>query len=133
MSINLSFTRVTNENKEALVSDIKKQYDSEGCGVCEKTGAEVFWFSRYSRGAHAKCFKLVEKSEQKLTNTIDEMFKGTKHGERNVAHIRAVQAVRLACASKTIMSFLEKNGVEALTRLFDTVGIEAAKKTPAKL
>jgi len=140
MAEKISVIKVTNENKAALISLVKRMYENEGCGICEKKGAEVFWFSPYSRGAHAKCFKIIENIENKLIQTIDEVFKDkateserAKNLSCNMAHVRAIKAVRAACGSETILSYLEKNGTEKLTKLFDTVGIEAAKKVPAKL
>ena len=88
----------------------------------KKKGAEVFWFSHYSRCAHAKCFKMIQKAQAHLKVVIDMLF---EKKERTTAHISAIKAVRLACGSETILSYLEKNGIEALTHLFDTVGIIA--------
>ena len=119
---------VTDDNKEALVSMITNMYNSEGCGVCEKEGAEVFWFSPYSRCAHARCFKIIEPATSTLYLTIDDLFNGAKHGEHNDAHIKAIKAVRSACGSDTIMSYLEKNGLDALKNLFNTVGVKAVKQ-----
>jgi hypothetical protein len=134
MSFEVSPVKVTDQNKAELVSMMTNMYNSEGCGICQKPGGEVFWFSPYSRCAHAKCFELIKTSESDLIKIIDGLFKNTEdYGEKNSAHIKAIKAVRAACNSETIMSYLEKNGVDALTRLFNTVGAEAAKKYASKL
>lgn len=95
MNLNAAVVPVTEGNREALHSFVLNMYQSEGCGVCEKEGAEVFWFSPYSRCAHAKCFKQIEAAESTLYQTIDSLFKNEKHyGEQNSAHIKAIKAVR---------------------------------------
>lgn len=53
----MSFVPMTKDTLAAGVSNI---YALEGCGICEKDGAEVFWFSPHSRCAHAKCIKMIE-------------------------------------------------------------------------
>jgi len=134
MSFDTSLVRITSTNKVALISEAKNMYASEGCGICEKKGGgEVFWFSPYSRTAHAKCDKMIEGAEETLDKIVEELFKHTRHGEKTSAYSRARKAVRIACGSETIRSFFEKNGVKALSNLYNTVGIEAAKKLPAKL
>lgn len=133
MSLNVSVIPVTKENKNDLVSMMQDMYNSEGCGICEKEGAEVFWFSPYSRCAHAKCFKMIDVAESALIQNIDDTFKkSTNPGKRNNAHIHAIQAVRAACGQDTILAYLEKNGSTALTNLFNTVGIEAVNQYASK-
>lgn len=36
------------------------------CGICEKEGQEVFWFSPCGKGAHKNCYKLISAAESKL-------------------------------------------------------------------
>lgn len=118
--------KMTDENKDTLVSAMTYLYKSEGCGICEKKGAEVFWFSPFSRCAHAKCVKTIKKTESRLTKSIDLLFKNEKdYRHHNNAHIMAVKAVRQACGSDTILTYLEKNDEYALAHLFNTVGTEA--------
>jgi len=112
---------------------IYRMKEPEDCGICEQKGATIFWFSPYSRGAHRECFRAIQKAEESLAFTVDQLFKDTVNGERINAHIEAIRAVRKACGSETILSFFEKNGEEALSGLFNTVGIAGAKKITAKL
>lgn len=44
-----------------------------------------------------------------------------------MAHVKAIKYVRANCGEDTILTYLEKNGIEALTDLFNTDGVEAAK------
>lgn len=133
MNLNVDVVLVTNENRKTHHSSLLNVLNSEGCGICEKKGAEVFWFSPYSRCAHAKCVKQIEAAESTLIKKIDSLFKKDNYGEQNISHIRAIKAVRKACGSETILSYMEKNGVEALKNLFDTVGVEAAQTSPSRL
>jgi hypothetical protein len=130
MSANLSFTKAAELNTENTIPNRAGSWNINPCGICEKGGAEVFWYGSFSQAAHAKCIKVVNKAEEKLNTTIGELFIGTKYQVKTEAQTRARQAVRLACTPKTMLSYLEENGIDALIRLFDTVGIEAAKKSP---
>ncbi len=133
MSLNVSVIPVTDENIDAYVYMIQDMYNSEGCGICEKEGAEVFWFSPYSRCAHAKCLTMIQVAESALMQKIDDVFKkSTNPGKRNDAHIHAIQAVRAACGQDTILAYLEKKGSTALTNLLITVGIEAVNQYASK-
>jgi hypothetical protein len=42
--------------------------------------------------------------------------------------MEAVQAVRKTCDPMTIISYLEVNGSENMTKLFNTIGVEAVKQ-----
>ncbi len=87
MGFDVSVVRATSEN----IAQIKSLYNLEECSVCEKANAEVFWAIPYSRGAHAKCFKIIEASERDLYQKIDKLFKNDKrNGIQHNAHIKAV-------------------------------------------
>jgi hypothetical protein len=114
-------------SRSAARAAIRSMYDAEGCGVCEKPGAEVFWFSPFSRGAHASCVKLINGSERELVQRLEWAFyKPNDHLGFNTAHVLAVGAVRKETGSDSLLSFLEKHGSQALKKLFTTVGAKAA-------
>lgn len=126
--------RTVSVKTDSVIAMVKKQYDAEGCGICEKKGAEVLWFSPYSQRAHAKCLKIIEPSEETLALVLNVVFKNAQdYRAQNSAHIRAIKAVREACGSKTILKYQKEYGAEALFKLFNTLGIKAALALPSSL
>jgi hypothetical protein len=121
----MSLFRVDDGNKEALCSRVRSMYDSEGCGICECAGADVFWFNHKSRCAHGACFELIKDLECDIWAEIEKAF--GDNGDRNFAHVEVARAVRNACGC-TLLEYRKKNGAEALKHLFDTVGLEALRK-----
>ena len=118
-------------DKADLMARMGAAYDEEGCGVCEKTGSEVIWFSDYSRCAHKRCFEWIKTADSALMAEVAKLFKG-KVGDRgsfnqflNHSHRLAMEAVREKCNPETVMTYSEKNGIEALTKLFIEVGLPA--------
>jgi len=105
---------------------------SQNCGVCEKEGGEVFWPNHKSRVAHRICFLRIDPIQAKLIKEILDLFDSFPNLEKDRAHARAVTAVRVACKT-TLLEFLEKNGTEALKKIFNTIGIRAAARKTAKL
>ena len=123
---------VISADKAALMALMGSTYDDEGCGVCEKTGSEVIWFSDYSRCAHKRCFELIKMADSSLMKEALKLFKG-KVSDRgafaqfqNHSHRLAIKAVREKIGPETIVGYFEKNGIEALTKLFMEVGLPAA-------
>ncbi len=132
MSITAKVITVTNENKAALATEIMNLYHEEGCGICEKKGAEVFWFSIYSRCAHAKCVVKIRPAETQLLATIDKLFEcEVNRGPHNFAHMVAIKAIKRALGPGSLETHLEKQGEKVVTEVFNTVGIEAAKRYAA--
>jgi hypothetical protein len=117
--------------REELIAKIRAKYDAEGCGICEKKGADILWFSPFSRGAHSVCFGTIKNVEADLMNKIDIVFK--ENIDRNMAHIRAVRAVQQELGNISLKKYLETQGVDQLKSLFDSVGLVAALTIPAKL
>lgn len=101
------------------------------CGICEKEERledRVYWPNPMSAKAHKGCFEKIKKSEDLLLKTIFEVFAGQKLCEqKGDTHIEAIRAVKRGCNGETILSYFEKRGEEALTSLFNTVGLQAAK------
>jgi hypothetical protein len=121
-------------NDHSSLDFVLDVYRQEGCGICEKRpGAEVFWCSPFSRFVHQKCFLQIDASETMLTKTIDSFFLSDKnHLRQNMSHVEAIRAVRSSCG-KPIAEFVEDNGLEALTELMNSVGVEAVNCYSATL
>jgi len=103
------------------------------CGICEKQGAEIFWYSPLSQYAHERCVKMIEPSERILHQVVGDLYNKRGFVPQIEAHIRAIQAVRQACGNDTIYSYFMRNGENALAHLFNTIGIRAAQIYPSKL
>lgn len=126
MSFNIRF--LTNDTEPAAVFEsAKMRYVSEKCGVCEKNDADIFWPNPNSRWAHLKCVNQITPIESNLTSAIDELFKDDQQ-KRNIAHSVAIKAIKEKCGNDSISTYTEKNGTEAITNLFSTIGVEAAKR-----
>ncbi|MBA3239098.1 MAG: hypothetical protein H0T62_12220 [Parachlamydiaceae bacterium] len=122
--------------KITWIAKLSKLSEFEGCGICEKNDAElyeegVFWFNPLGKSVHANCFKKIEKIENSYLEQISSLFFDKQQFGRmaqNEAGFKAVRAVMIACYPESISTYLEKNGEQELKALFNTVGIEAAKK-----
>src|SRR5262245_1595130 len=44
------------------------------CGVCKKEGAEVFWYSGVSHGAHAQCYWIMKPIEADVNQRIASVY-----------------------------------------------------------
>ncbi|HSW86244.1 MAG TPA: hypothetical protein VLG49_01955 [Rhabdochlamydiaceae bacterium] len=99
---------------------------SEGCGICLKPGANVEWHGTMSKYAHDTCYNAILPIENRIHSFIETS--GLNPTKKILAHVAAVHAVEKACR-ESIMAFLQRYGEGPLARLFDTVGIDAAKRT----
>lgn len=129
-SPSVGVVKVTDVNRDSLRSRVMGMYEAEGCGVCEKSGADVFWFNPVSRCAHSVCYGEIKTIEADLIATIDSVFKDT--GARIMAHVAAIRAVRKELGGVSIKTFLETNGAERLKSIFDSVGVAAVRTYPSK-
>lgn len=107
------------------------RFQVEGCGICEQFGAEVFWLSNFSNGAHALCYRKISKIEAGLVSYIESIFEDTR--ERNLAHIKAVGAIRKVLNGVSIETYLETQGSKKLKLTFDSVGRTAIHLPAARL
>ena len=121
-------------DKAALMARMGAAYDEEGCGVCEKTGSEVIWFSDYSRCAHKRCYDWIKAADSALMAEVAKLFKGKVADQGsfnqflNHSHRVAIEAVREKCGAETVLGYLEKNGIAALAKLFIEVGLPAVSR-----
>jgi len=111
---------------QRVVNTVMQPYVDEGCGICEQrnTSGELGWESHFSRTAHSKCVGLIKTAEKGMCNAINWLFQDNE--KRNAAYRNAVTAVRAACEKRTIEQYCKDEGIRAITKLFDTVGIAAA-------
>lgn len=129
-NLSMAVVRVTDQNRDELMEMVRGMA-AERCGVCEKPGVEVFWFSPVSRCAHSVCYGIINKIEADLITKINTIFKD--HGDRNMAHVRAIRAVRKELGGASIKTFLETNGAEKLKYIFDSSGLRAALAPASRL
>ena len=122
----IAVVKLAQDNKDAAMAAVRNMYDAEGCGICRKTGADVFWFTPYSRGAHNACYALIKEIESDIDVLITNKFKDeSDFGKLHGAHVAVVAAVQHACGNNSLKEFLINNGTDALKSLFNTVGKEA--------
>ncbi len=98
------------------------------CGVCHEEGGTVIWPTSNSTTVHSQCYDLIKR----IANRVAEIISSVPISEDsllrpNEIHVRVVRAVEQVFYPKTIFSYLSENGVEALLKLFNTVGMDAAK------
>lgn len=121
ISSDINVVKLNNENRDTFAKLILAQYSSEGCGICKKTGADVFWFSRYSRCAHQTCFNLIKDIENNTDFKNNEDFKKLNkvmdNGDLNTIHIEIIELVQKSCGNLTILEYLVQNGTEQLTKI----------------
>lgn len=129
-SVSVDVVKVTDENRDALRAMIRGMYEAEGCGVCEKSGADVCWFSPISRCAHSVCYGEIKTIEADLITTINSVFED--NSDRNMAHVAATRAVRKELGGVSIKTFLDANGASRLKSIFDSVGVDAVKTYSSK-
>lgn len=104
------------------LSQIEKAYAANYISVVK----EVFWVSRFSRGAHESCFELVKDIEYKFMELAKKNC--SDYGEANRAHIDLVKAIEQEIIepsdSESIKDYIEKNGNKDIAKL---ISREAAK------
>lgn len=143
-SVNLTchlFKKIVNDNKNHeqnserhnVKKNVHSVYDSEGCGICEKSegNVEIFWFSKRSRAVHERCWKLIQEAEtdlNKLIEKLSNMFEkyDTHHYVRVDAHVAAIEAVRNETEGLSLRLYVQRKGVDNLKKLFNTIGAQAA-------
>ena len=134
--INVGIIKVTDDNRQQLIKMAMSVYESEGCGICKKPGADVFWFNPHSRCAHKVCFDLIKNAEKDLYTNLSFFFKEKDdHGKGNMAHVAAVEGVEKEIRKEgiaTIKEYIDKHGETRLKALFDGVGLQAVIQYKAK-
>ncbi len=114
------------------------------CGICERGIVRTLpenqftrWATKKSGLVHRECFSLikpsVDASTEAINHWLEEGCRIRRSWEFVSAHTEANEAVKRACCPETVFSYLEKNGEAALTSLFNTVGVDAAKNYKADL
>jgi len=93
----------------------------QNCDICEKPSAETSWLSH---NAHIACLKQLGSAEDNLATIISKK----NFDSRCSAHATAVKAVRASCGEKTILEYIRTEGEDKLTKLFNTVGLNAVQQ-----
>ena len=94
------------------------------CTLCDKPATDGFWHNY--RWSHHKCVKLLGTADNTLVQTINLMCGDGSNRRLWAAHDKALKAIKEACAPDSILTFLEKNGIEKTNKLFETFGGQAA-------
>lgn len=106
--------------RDELIDAILAQYKAEGCGICKKPGADVFWFSPYSRCAHQSCYDIIDPAENEAMNILEKKLKKQgklAHGGYNHAHIDLISSIETCIESDyppgtTLLDAIKQDGVE---------------------
>lgn len=98
-------------------------------GVCKQRGADVFWSSPYSRCAHQSCFDLISPALTHVYSRLEKMAKS----KYSTAHIAIVRLVQAKVGDVTIKSYCEKNGSDALKKLFNEALSDLEKNEHLKI
>lgn len=100
------------------------------CGVLsEKRGSERLHFQHERWGA-LRCRYSPFRDKAPLIETINSIFE--EHGDKNMAHVAAIRAVKKELGDVSIKTFLNDHGAEKLKSMFDSVGVEAARTYSSK-
>ncbi len=98
------------------------------CGICGKEGGDKLFPMPDTYLVHGECYELIGPARRRLAEITYKLFNNRNDSKsRRDAHMRAVRAVQKGCAPEMFSSYVSTKGIEALTRLFDTVGMDAAK------
>jgi hypothetical protein len=98
----------------------------EDCGLCDKSGAIVTFFTPKSRRAHQECINQIKPCCEKTTEIARSYFKseeGFLHF--NLCHVAVFEAVQKAIGSVTFKAYIDENGQEKLKELFENTGLAA--------
>jgi len=109
---------VTDETREPLREFVHSIYHAEGCGICGKEGAEVFWFNPHSRCAHRECYDFLSPALEGAYAVLDEVF-GDDNSRKNDAHHKLVRLVLSQIGQQTILECANKSGIDYLKKLFN--------------
>jgi hypothetical protein len=121
-----------NESDTSALFAPAEMYRSERCGICEQgNDADTYWSSPVSRWGHPLCVKMITPAESGLIETIGRLFQDPR--KRSAAHAAAIAAVKRICEPHTLSSYVQENGIEKITILFNTFGVEAAKRLAAQI
>ncbi len=135
------------EGWDRAYADVISAYKSTKyfCGICESRDQDPsidtklpengcnYYPTDKGSSAHGNCLKLIEPARRSLDKTVDVWFRGRKNAEIIDAQKKANEAVRKACGSETLLTYLKKNGEVGLAYLFNTAGIGAVENCKAEL
>ena len=110
------------EERESVMHFTQALYDIEGCGICKLPGAEVFWFRRHSRCAHASCLKMFKPLVSDYYTALEARFPAKdEFGDRNMEHIKFAERLDVITApyAFSIKNFITKYGPSTIRVIAD--------------
>jgi len=116
----INMKKLSQGERKAVSDGIMNMYNAEGCGICKKPGADVFFFTTHSRCAHKKCYDKIATALQPIIDATKDM----DNGETNMTMIDVMKEVDTVAATHdcaTIGEFFDKH-----PKLFATVIKELA-------
>lgn len=137
---------LSQEQTDALVASgirLEETYlekrKKEKCGLCEKENGDVAlvrWYGVERQVVHESCHKTMEPIESALVKHIEDLYLRLEETSRAWFMHETYQAVLDSIRNEyrvSIMAFVEKNGADALTNLFNSHGFKAADSCASQL
>lgn len=118
--IPVTLVQVTNQNTQSLVEKVRSTYDSEVCGICKKSGGDVFWYSPFSHGAHQGCFDQIQRIEAQIISLFEKIYPNQAR-KQNELHIKLIGYLDTNLQDKgfaSIKEFHDINNDDALKEMF---------------
>lgn len=81
---------MVNQSESEIVNFTKDLYQLEGCGICHQEGADLFFFTNFSRCAHQTCYNLFEPF---LSEKLDQLYNKTTKYNYWEYHIRLIELI----------------------------------------
>src|SRR3990167_124559 len=107
---------------ETIMEFVHNIYVVEGCGICKKRGADVFWWSPYSRCAHRDCFRMLEGLGRSFYAAADRKFGRRNYQGQNLAHIEVAREIErhISDRAESIKEFIGKYGIEEIEKIYES-------------
>lgn len=87
------------------------------CGICENDETDTYWVNNVTNRAHKTCLKKIQPLDHLLCDYIYNTC--TDPTDTNLAHQYALSVIKSQIGKdNTILTYLEKNGQQALTDIY---------------
>lgn len=119
--------------REEIKKTVDSIYEQDGCGICHRRGAEVFWYSSYSKCAHRNCYNYIAPATKRFCDAVDTLAKSRPEEPElksllNVAGNDAVQQEINRNGMISIKEYADKNGLHKLQQLYEGKAILAVMR-----
>lgn len=101
----------------------ERNSDDAICGICEKKGIDVLWFSKNSFGVHRECYFKLKDIDEKFTAEMRQKF-NYDNREINFANSVMMGAVRKKCGC-SIAKYIKSHSLKEFNELYTSVGGKA--------